>query len=393
MTQKPGIGVILKSGKEKPIKNFHHWIFSGAIQSASEFSDGDILTVYSSTQEFLGHAYFNSRTSISGRMIAWGDELVDDAIEKRIFSAIQMREKIFSDADTNAYRLINSEGDGLPGLIVDKYNKILVIQIATAGMEKLKEKVIKILSEKLAPEAIYEKSDIPSRREEGLKLFEGLLAGKMPENVEIVEQGRKFFVDILTGQKTGFFLDQREMRGYVEKISAGKNVLNCFGYTGGFSVYSAVGRAKKVTTVDISENALQTAEKNFILNGLGMDNHDFIVADAFDYLRNEPLNFDLIILDPPAFAKKKYDVVQACRGYKDINRVVLSKMPPQSILVTSSCSYHIDPGLFQQVIFQATREANRRVRIIGRHLQAPDHPLNIYHPEGEYLKSLVLFVE
>ncbi|HOX60523.1 MAG TPA: class I SAM-dependent rRNA methyltransferase [Candidatus Magasanikbacteria bacterium] len=386
-------GVVLKPGKEKPIKNFHHWIFSGAIESAPDFSDGDVLPVYSAAHELLGRAYFNSKTSISGRMIVWGDEVPSKMIQDRLSSAVKMRQILFSDENTNAYRLVNSEGDGLPGLVVDKYSDVLVMQIATAGIDKLKKIIVDWLIENLKPKAIYEKSDMSSRREEGIPPCEKLLFGELPKKLVVIENGNKFAVDIVGGQKTGFFLDQREMRNYVGSISKGKKILNCFGYTGGFSVYAARSGAEEVMTVDISESAVRLAEENFILNNFDTEKNGFIVADVFEYLRNEPLNFDLIILDPPAFAKKKDDVMKACRGYKDINRVVLSKMPPHSILVTSSCSYHVDPALFQQVIFQAARDARRRVRIIGRHAQVPDHPLNIFHPEGEYLKSLVLFVE
>lgn len=200
-------------------------------------------------------------------------------------------------------------------------------------------------------------------------------------------------VDIVGGQKTGFFLDQREMRQWVRGLSKDKRVLNCFGYTGGFSVYALAGGASEVVTVDISEQAIAMAEKNIAMNGGKKKNAPCVAADAFAWLRENELPFDLIILDPPAFAKQKNDVVQACRGYKDINRLAIQKIPAGGMILTSSCSYHVDEKLFQQVVFQAAHEADRRARVIGRHRLAPDHPINIFHPEGEYLKSMLLFVD
>jgi 23S rRNA (cytosine1962-C5)-methyltransferase len=263
----------------------------------------------------------------------------------------------------------------------------------TLGIEKLKNIIVETLVAELKPKCVYEKSDLPSRREEGLKNQEGILYGEMPGDQIILENNLKFKVNLVKGQKTGFFLDQREMRSLVKKLGKKKRVLNCFGYTGGFSVYAAAGGATKVDTVDISVEAVELAKENFLLNNLVTKNSDFIAADAFDFLRESELNYDLIILDPPAFAKKKADIIPACRGYKDLNRIALQKIPSSSLLLTSSCSYHVDEKLFQQVIFQAAREANRRVRLIGRHILAPDHPINIFHPEGEYLKSLILQVE
>lgn len=395
--------LILKPGREKAIKNFHHWIFSGAVKQVDNYEDGEILEVYSSNNELLGNAYCNHKTSITGRMLSFGKIEPMEALKNNIDSAIEMRERFFKGSDTNCYRLINSEGDNIPGLVVDKYNNVLVIQIATAGIDKLKQFIVDYLVEVLKPKAIYEKSDLPSRREEGLQMSEGLLYGKEVGKVEVLENGIKFEVDLKNSQKTGFFLDQREMRVLVGNLAKGKNVLNCFSYTGGFSLYAEQNGAKQVDSVDISEEAVEQSKVNFKLNGIlpppptpssgRRGNYHFFAEDVFKFLREKELDYDLIILDPPAFAKKKSDIMQACRGYKDINRLALSKMPKNSILITSSCSYHVDEKLFQTVVFQAAVEAKRKVRIIGRHHLAPDHPINIYHPEGEYLKSLVLWVE
>ncbi len=388
--------LILKPGRDKAIRNFHHWIFSGAINNIGNYEDGEVLSVYSSNNELLGSAYANHQTSITARMLSFGKVEPLEAVKKNIDSAIEMRKKFFDWNKTNCYRLINSEGDNIPGLIVDHYNEVLVMQIATAGIDKLKQFIVDYLVEKLHPKAIYEKSDLPSRREEGLQMTEGFLYGEdVPNvlNVQIVENEIKFQVDLKNSQKTGFFLDQREMRVLVGQMAKNKKVLNCFSYTGGFSLYAAHGGANQVDSVDISAEAIEQAKINFKLNNFDIKKNNFYAEDVFQFLRGKELNYDLIILDPPAFAKKKSDIIQACRGYKDINRLAFMKMPSGSILVTSSCSYHVDEKLFQTVVFQAAVEAKRKVRIIQRHHLAPDHPINIFHPEGEYLKSLVLWVE
>lgn len=389
----PYASLILKPKKDKAIANYHHWIFSGAVQHASDLENGSIVAVYTAEKELLGHAYYNNKCSIVARMISFGHQDPLDALAENVRNAISFRKKYFLNRDTTAYRLINSEGDRLPGLIVDQYGDVLVVQISTLGMEKLKDHIVKILLAELAPAVIYEKSNLPSRREEGLLPFEQVLNGTLPAALEIVENGLRFLVDVPHGQKTGFFLDQREMRKLVSAYAKGKKVLNCFSYSGGFSVYAMQGGAVRADSVDISEAAIQLARQNFALNSFDMADSRFHARDVFAFLRDDELAYDFIILDPPAFAKTKNDVVKACRGYKDINRLAMQKMPSGSFLLTSSCSYFVDDKLFQTVVFQAAREANRTVRIIGRHILAPDHPINIYHPEGEYLKSLLLYVE
>lgn len=385
--------VILKPGKEKAIKNRHHWIFSGAIHSLPSFSDGEILSVLSFKDEFLGSAYFNKRSSIIGRMVSFDKHSPYEAILRSVDNAINMRKSLFDDHSTNAYRLINAEGDSLPGLIVDKYADVLVLQISTMGMEKLKPLLVDKLKERLQPTSIYEKSLMPSRKEEGLLPMQGTLYGSQISEVEILENGLSFVVSISEGQKTGFFIDHREMRSWISTLAAKRSVLNCFAYTGAFSVYALAGGAHKVDSVDISEKAIDLAKKNMQINHLNSDHCQFFVDDVFQFLREKELSYDLIILDPPAFAKRQKDVVTACRGYKDINRLALQKMPKSSLLLTSSCSHYVDPTLFQKVVFQASIEANRNVRIIGNHRMAPDHPVNICHPESDYLKSLLLHVE
>lgn len=382
-------GVILKPGKEKAIKNRHHWIFSGAIANLPAFQEGSILPVYSYQNELLGSAYFNSRSSIRGRMVAFGDQEPLDAIKRGLMQAIELRQALIP-PETTAYRLVNAEGDFLPGLIIDRYGDILVVQIATLGMERQKEWIVSFLSEVLSPKAIYEKSNLPSRKEEGLAPCQQLLFGSLPEKLIILENGLQFSIHIEKGQKTGFFLDQREMRARVRTLAKGKKVLNCFSYTGGFSLYALAGGASRVDSVDISQEAMDGCAENFSLNGYDPGNNGLYAEDVFEFLRASPLNYDIVILDPPAFAKRAKDQIAACRGYKDINRLAMQKMPPHSILITCSCSYYVDSALFQKVVFQAAVEAKREVRILEHHRQAYDHPVNICHPEGEYLKSLVL---
>ncbi|MEK7623106.1 MAG: class I SAM-dependent rRNA methyltransferase [Patescibacteria group bacterium] len=385
--------VILKPSKDKPIRNRHHWIFSGAVKSMPEFVDGDILGVESATGDFLGYGYFHHQTSITGRMLSFDKTPAEEAVKQNLDRAIAMRLGLFDPNRTNAYRLVHSEGDGIPGLIVDQYNDVLVFQATTLGIERLKPLIIEHLVAKLKPRSIYEKSTSPSRREEGLKDGVGILFGDTINVVEIKENGMKFIVDIVGGQKTGFFLDQRGMREYVGELAKGKKVLNCFGYTGGFSVAALAGGASWVDTVDQDKGAIELAKHNVTLNNLTKEDNEFFTVDVFQFLEEGDLSqYELIILDPPAFAKKKTDVVTACRGYKEINRRAIERISKGGILVTSSCSYHVDEKLFQTVIFQAARDANRSVKIIGRHRHAPDHPINIFHPEGEYLKSLVLYV-
>jgi 23S rRNA (cytosine1962-C5)-methyltransferase len=385
--------VILKPGKEKAIVNKHHWIFSGAIQNLPLITDGACLPVYSAKGNLLGSGYFNRKAKITGRMLAFGSEDPQAAVKTAVERAISMRETWFQGQPTNAYRLINGEGDQLPGLIVDRYGDVLVFQVSTLGMQRLLPDVIELFVKCLTPKAIYEKSLLPSRKEEGLGDVQSMLYGDFQDSLQITENGLKFAISIIEGQKTGFFLDHREMRQWIRQLSQGKRVLNCFSYTGGFSIYAAAGGAVGVDSVEISGTAMRMAEHNMTLNNLSAGVRNYYTADVFQFLREHTLEYDIVILDPPAFTKRQKDIVSACRGYKDINRVALQKMPKRSLLLTCSCSYHVDASLFQKVVFQASVEAKRTVKIIGRHRQAADHPINICHPESDYLKSLLLYVE
>ena len=383
---------VLHPGKDKPVRNRHPWIFSGAIRSLPEFENGGILPVLAADGEFLGHAYFNRKTSIAGRMLNFDRTPPLETVAAKIDAALALRRRFFG-SETTARRLINGEGDGLPGLVADIYGDALVLQISTLGMDRLKPFVLDRLTKRLAPRFVYEKSHLPTRREEGLPMFDGPLQGEAAGPVEVLENGLRFRVDIVHGQKTGFYLDQREMRAFARGLAAGRRVLNAFAYTGGFSAYSFAGGAVSVDSVEASDQAIALARENCALNGFGDRPGRFLAADVFEFIRAEPLAYDLVVLDPPAFAKKKTEVIGACRGYKDIHRIVFQKVPAGCLVLTFSCSFFVDEDLFRQVLFQAAREASRGIRILQRHHQAFDHPLNIYHPESDYLKGFLLEVE
>ncbi len=383
--------VILKNGREKSLLSRHPWIFSGAIETLPEFTDGDILPVASIKGEHLGYGYFNKRSNITGRMLTFDSTKPLDALENHIKQAVELRKSLIG-TKTNAIRLINAEGDFLPGLIVDQYADVLVIQISTLGMERLREVIVEILQKLTKPSWIYESSTSPSRKEEGLKEVRKTLYGKESQEILVFEDDLKFHVNPLKGQKTGFFQDLREARRLIQELSLNKKVLNCFSYTGAFSCHALKGGASFVTSVDISKEAIEQTKKHMWLNNFEETRHQEYAADCFDFLKNEPLNYDIIILDPPAFAKRKSDVKAAIRGYQEINRTTLAKMPKNSLLLTCSCSYHVDEDLFIKMLFHASREAKRDLRIIQNHRLALDHPLNIYHPEGSYLKSFLCYV-
>lgn len=375
--------VVLKPGKEKSLQNRHPWIFSGAIDARPSHAPGSIFPVYSSLNKLLGHAYFHPENSIAGRMLNFNSDNPLDSVRASIDTALALR------APAQGRRLINAEGDNLPGLIVDQYDTVLVIQIHTAGMEILKPVIVEHLIHRLKPTTIYEKSVSPARHQEGLTDSKQLLYGPETPEVTITEHGITYIVQPLLGQKTGFFLDQREMRKTVLNLAKDKTVLNCFSYTGGFSLAALKGGATHVTSIDISADACALAARHTF----DPAKHSIIQADVFDYLAKNPITQNLVILDPPAFAKKRSDLESASRGYRDLNRLTFQKMPPNSILITSSCSAYMDATLFQQLIFQAAAETGRFVRILSRHAQALDHPVSIYHPEGDYLKSLILYIQ
>jgi 23S rRNA (cytosine1962-C5)-methyltransferase len=386
--------VILKKGKEVIFENRHPWIFSGAVYAfPKEFRSGTIYPVYSSNSELLGHAYFNRSQSLCGRILSFGVKDPMEELYSNIEKALMLRRSLLDLTQTNACRLINGEGDGLPGLIVDQYDQYLVIQSGTLGIDHLLPKITTYLASKKLWKGIFEKSTGSSRKEEKLAEKIGVLWGEDQKSIVIQEHGLFFEVNWRKGQKTGFFLDQREMRQLVKSLSKDKKVLNCFSYSGGFSMYALAGQAEFVHSVDISEQAIAWCERNCELNHFSKDRYTHQACDAFEFLNQHNLEYDLIILDPPAFAKKKQDIPKASRGYREINTQVLKKMPPKCLLLTSSCSYYMEESLFQTIIFQAAKAAKRQVQILSKHLMGIDHPINIYHPEMNYLKSYLLYVD
>jgi 23S rRNA (cytosine1962-C5)-methyltransferase len=382
---------ILQNGKDRPVRNRHPWIFSGAIDRIDEgFEAGDLVRVLSYKEEFLGLGYLNPESQIVVRMLAFEDVAIDEAFfDVKIAQAIETRKRLIP-AGTNAYRLIHSEGDFLSGLTVDVYGDFLVAEFNTAGIDAWKSVIVKILQKYFPDYSLFERSDSDLRKWEGMKRSVGVLSGKEPpEAIEILENGLRFGVDIKGGQKTGFFLDQRDNRAIVRDLAAGKRVLNCFAYTGGFSVYAARGGAKEVVSVESSEPAVAMGRKNFERNQLGAEQSVWAQTDVFDYLRSTKKEFEMIILDPPAFCKSKNQIQDAARGYKDINLQALKQLPKGGLLFTFSCSSYITPDLFQKILFGAASDAKRDVRILKKTSHAFDHPINIYHPEGEYLKGLL----
>ena len=385
-------GVVLKKGREQSVLNHHHWIFSGAIASyPANFQDGEIYPVLSSEGQVLGHGYFNRRCSLAGRLLSFGQDEPYSTLKENLRQAVELRKKVYPRAE--AVRLVNGESDHLPGLIVDQYGPGLVIQVSTLGLERLKPLILEELISLLRPAFIYEKSTLPSRREEGLPDFAGLLYGQLEEPILVEENGLKFKVFISEAQKTGFFLDQRQMRELVGQMTEGFKVLDGFSYTGGFALAALKGGAREVELVDYSRKALEVARENILLNGFSEERFRIINEDMFSFLEAQAsLPHDLVILDPPAFAKKKADLKKAIKAYRRLNALTMSRMKAGSFLLTFSCSYYVEASLFQKIIFQAALEANREARIIQRHRMSFDHPVNVFHPESDYLKGLLLYL-
>ncbi len=391
--------IVLKPKRDAHVRNKHPWVFMGAISSSPEdYENGKIITVLDSNEKFLGYGYFYLGQSISGRMVAFIEhENPEGIIIENLAKAIEFRSGLPLPG-TNGYRLVNGEADFLPGLIVDKYDQVLVLQFNTLGMDQRKSVIVEYLQDKLKPKAIYEKSASPTRRKEGLSDFEGWIYGQDAEPVIIEEHSLKFSVQFSGMQKTGFFLDQREMRALVKSYALNKTLLNCFAYTGGFSIYALAGGAKRVDSIDISENATQGTKTNLELNGYSSEKNQCITGDVLEYFRHQRAadkqsEYDFIILDPPAFAKRSSDIKNASRGYREINRAAMEALPSGGLLLTSSCSAHIDKNLFQTIIFQAAKDAKKNVKILSYHVLAADHPVSLFYPEGDYLKSLLLVIE
>ncbi len=383
--------VILKRGREKSMLRGHPWVFSGAAAKVvGEVSPGDAGEVYSGDGQFLGLGHLNPHSQIIVRVLTQKkEELGENFFSERISKAARFRGDRLK-GRANAYRIINGEGDYLPGLIVDRYGEALVIQFSTAGMDRLKEIFTNLLTKEFHPRSIYERSDVALRREEGLAESSGLLYGEeVPDSIEIEEYGCRFRVNVKKGQKTGFYLDQRENRFFLQGVSEGKKILDCFCYTGGFSVHAGSGGAKEIHLVDSSEEALAMAKEHFALNRLEKIPRQFIRGDVFEILRGLEPGYDIVVLDPPPFAKKKGHLPSASRGYKDLNLHAFRLLNEEGLLLTFSCSHHMSWDLFQKIVFSAALDSGRKVQLLGRLGPPWDHPTDICHPEGEYLRGLI----
>ena len=389
--------VILKRGKEESLQRFHPWIFSGAIQRIEgKPEEGDVVTVFTNDRKFIarGHVQVGS---IAVKVLTFKDEPIDRQFwERRIATAYDLRERtgISSREDNTTYRLVHGEGDNLPGLIIDIYGDTAVMQAHSVGMHvnrmDIAEAVKKCLGDKI--KNIYYKSDTTLPYKADINKDNGYIMGGNASNIS-TEYGLKFHIDWLRGQKTGFFVDQRENRALLEKYAKGRKLLNMFCYTGGFSIYALRGGAEIVHSVDSSSKAIDLTNANAELNFPGDTRHTAYAEDAFDYLDRMGNNYNLIILDPPAFAKHRDSLRNALIGYRRLNAKAIEKIQPGGILFTFSCSQVVSKENFRTAVFTAAAMAKRNVRILHQLTQPADHPVSIYHPEGEYLKGLVLYVE
>ncbi|MFN3841111.1 MAG: class I SAM-dependent rRNA methyltransferase [Cyclobacteriaceae bacterium] len=386
----------LKPGKEQSIKRFHPWVFSGAIQSTEGSpADGTWVEVADSRNTILGYGHYQSG-SITVRMLSFGDKIPSENFwPEKIERALALRFAAALPAEhTTAFRLIHAEGDGLPGLIIDYYDGVAVMQAHSAGMHNDRQAIADALQlafkEKLKAVYYKSRSTLPAQLRSTAQ--DEYLSGMSTVPNIISENRNRFYVNWEDGQKTGFFLDQRDNRNLLATYAKGKTVLNTFCYTGGFSVYALTGGANLVHSVDVSEKAIEAARKNIELNRFNAFDHACFAADSFEYLEKSAVTYDLIILDPPAFAKHRDARHQAMKGYQRLNTLAMKKIKPGGILFTFSCSQVVDRQLFYDTIVSAALHAGREIKVLHRLSQPADHPVSIYHPEGEYLKGLVLYV-
>lgn len=387
----------LKRGKEDSLDRFHPWVFSGAVATHDDLEEGDVASVYASDGRLIGVGHYQIG-SITVRMLDFADTIIDEKFfHDRLSDARRLRRVLDLDRpDNNAYRLVHGEGDFLPGLIIDIYGDTAVLQAHSPGMHYARHIIADALLtlDDLNIAAVYYKSETTLPFKARLDPVNDYLRGSFTDNIA-VENGLKFHVDWLRGQKTGFFVDQRDNRAQLEGFSAGRRVLNTFCYTGGFSVYALRGGALSVDSVDSSSKAIALTDANVRLNfGDSFDRHHSYAEDAFKFLDEMPRDkYDLIVLDPPAFAKHRSAIRNALQGYRRINARAFERIAPGGILFTFSCSQAITKEQFRLAVFSAAAQSRRRVRILHQLTQPADHPVNIYHPEGEYLKGLVLYVE
>ena len=384
---------VLRKTRESRVRSGHPWVFASDIERIEgNFEPGDVVDVVSSHNTYLGRAFYNPKSQISLRMLTTHDEPVDEAFfRRRVQEAWDYRNQF---CDPASCRLIFSESDFLPGLIVDKFGDYLVVQSLCLGIEKWKQSIVRDLAEIVHPKGIWERSDVPVRRLEGLEQTTGLLYGEVPDSIDMVENGLRFVVDVKNGQKTGFFLDQKENRAAIAPLCKGARVLDCFCHNGSFSLHAAKYGAKSVLGVDISEEALEVARLNAENNGLS-DVVTFEAHNCFDHLReltDAHEQFDVVILDPPAFTKTRAAVESALRGYKEINLRGMKLVRKGGFLVTCSCSQHVSPEQFRDMINQAARDSKTKLRLVENRTQGHDHPILPASPETQYLKCMILQV-
>lgn len=383
----------LKRGKERVVANHHPWIFAGAIAAESGPADAAIADLYDANGLRVASGFYSPQSEIRLRAVTFGEEELNAAlVTSRIAAAIARRRGMLN-PQNDAVRLVNAEGDHLSGLVIDLYHDVAVVEVSNAGIERLKPLLIEALKSELRPRLVYFNNDLPARRLEQLSTEPDSVGDGLPATT-IVENGLRFEVDPAAGQKTGFFLDQRDNRATARTLAAGQRVLNLFSYTGAFGVYAAAGGASYVDNVDGSDVAIEQARRNHALNASSAE-VKFTVADAFAYVRQlhaQNARFGLVICDPPAFAKRRVEVDRAARGYKDVNLYAMRLLAAGANMLTFSCSGHISIDLFQKVVFAAALDAGRRVSFVRRLTAASDHPVSIYCPEGEYLKGFLLEV-
>nr|HID12653.1 class I SAM-dependent rRNA methyltransferase [Anaerolineae bacterium] len=389
--------IVLKRNRARPVLQRHPWIFSGAIERIEgEVADGDVVEVRDAGRNWLARGYLNRRSQIAVRLLTWRqDEPVDRAFwRRRLERAVAARQVLADDPATTAYRLVHAESDYLPGLIVDRYGEWLVIQFLTLGAERRRDDLVGLLVSLLdGVRGVYERSDVEVRAKEGLGQRAGPLWGEEPpEMVEVLENGHRFLVDVRQGHKTGFYLDQRGNRAWLSAFCAGAEVLDAFAYTGAFGVYAAADGATGVTLVESSAPALDLARRNFVLNGFEHRSVDYVEGDVFSVLRGyraQGRRFDIVVLDPPKFARSEREVERAARAYKDVNLLAFQLLRPGGVLFTCSCSGAVPADLFQKIVFGAAVDAEREAQIIGYLAQGADHPVALTFPEGAYLKGLI----
>jgi 23S rRNA (cytosine1962-C5)-methyltransferase len=369
-------------------------VFSGAVKNMPEAENGEIIKVFSNHNELLGYGFFSPHSQITCRIFEFTPVhiTIDENFWKdKIKRAFELRKLIIDSSRTNIYRLLHAEGDFLPGVIIDVYTTVAVVQILIRGTENIKEFIFDALRE-IGIKHIYVKTKSTTQRLEEVTTPSGWFGEQVVMPIEAMENGIKFLVDVEKGQKTGFFIDQRENRKILGEFSKGKKVLNTFSYSGGFSLYALANGAELVHSVDSSKDAIEMCDKNVEANFTN-SKHQSFVEDVFEYLQKTEVDYDIVVLDPPAFAKSSKAVANAARGYKNLNLIALKKIKPQGLIFTFSCSQHIDRDLFRKIVFGAAADAKRNVRILRQFTQPDDHPINIFHPEGEYLKGLLLHVE